>query len=109
MSSDEIAIRAAALGKDYRLGELTDVRRFIASHVTRDRAIRVRPDFHALHDITFEIPHGQAVGVMGTNGSGKSTLMQLIAGVSAPTAGRLEVSGRVLPLLEVGAAFHGEL
>src|SRR3954451_20463616 len=110
MSSDEIAISAAGLGKDYRLGELTDARRFVA-RVMRDRAaIRARAtEFHALDDITFEIPHGQAVGVMGTNGSGKSTLMQLIAGVSAPTAGRLEVNGRVLPLLEVGAGFHGEL
>lgn len=109
MSSDETAISAQGLGKDYRLGELTDVRRFIAARVARDRAAHVRPDFHALHDISFEIPHGQAVGIMGTNGSGKSTLVQLVAGVIAPTAGRLEVSGRVLPLLEVGAGFHAEL
>jgi lipopolysaccharide transport system ATP-binding protein len=104
-----MAIRATGVGKDYRLGELTDVRRFIAARVAQDRAVRDRPDFHALHDISFEIPHGQAVGVMGTNGSGKSTLMQLISGVIAPTAGELEVWGRVLPLLEVGAGFHGEL
>jgi lipopolysaccharide transport system ATP-binding protein len=109
MSSDDLAIKVQGLGKDYRLGELTDMRRFIASRVARDRITYIRPDFHALQDVTFDIPRGQAVGIMGTNGSGKSTLVQLIAGISAPTAGRLEVTGRVLPLLEVGAGFHAEL
>jgi ABC-type polysaccharide/polyol phosphate transport system ATPase subunit len=108
-SSDDIAISARGLGKDYRLGELTDVRRFLANRLVTDRALRPRPDFHALEDLTFEIPQGQAVGILGENGSGKSTLVQLIAGISAPSAGRVEVTGRVLPLLEVGAGFHSEL
>jgi lipopolysaccharide transport system ATP-binding protein len=109
MSSDDLAISVRELGKDYQLGELTDVRRFIAARVARDRATHIRPDFHALRGVTFDVKRGEAVGIMGTNGSGKSTLMQLIAGISAPTEGRLEVTGRVLPLLEVGAGFHAEL
>jgi ABC-type polysaccharide/polyol phosphate transport system ATPase subunit len=108
-TSSEAAVAADALGKDYRLGELTDVRRLVLRRIARDRAQDPRPDFHALHDVSFRIGQGEAVGILGANGSGKSTLMQLIAGISTPSAGRLEIRGRVLPLLEVGAGFHPEL
>jgi lipopolysaccharide transport system ATP-binding protein len=110
MSSDDIAIGARDIGKDYRLGELTDVRRFLQLKLIRDAAITLRrPDLHALYGVSFDIRHGQAVGIVGTNGSGKSTLVQMMAGITVPTVGRMEVSGRVLPLLEVGAGFHPEL
>jgi ABC-type polysaccharide/polyol phosphate transport system ATPase subunit len=110
MSSDEIAIGARDLGKDYRLGELTDVRRFLQLSLIRDAAITLRrPELHAIHDMTFSIRHGEAVGILGTNGSGKSTLVQMVSGITVPSVGRIEVSGRVLPLLEVGAGFHAEL
>ena len=49
------------------------------------------------------------MGIVGTNGSGKSTLVQMMAGITVPTVGRMEVTGLVLPLLEVGAGFHPEL
>jgi ABC-type polysaccharide/polyol phosphate transport system ATPase subunit len=107
--SSEPAIRAEALGKDYKLGELTDIRRVVLRRIARDRAQDPRPGFHALEEVSFEIRPGEAVGVLGANGSGKSTLMQIIAGISTPSAGRLEILGRVLPLLEVGAGFHPEL
>jgi ABC-type polysaccharide/polyol phosphate transport system ATPase subunit len=108
-TSSEPAIRADGLGKDYLLGELTDIRRAVRAKVLRDRAQEPRPDFHALDAVSFEISHGEAVGVLGANGSGKSTLMQIIAGISTPSSGRMEILGRVLPLLEVGAGFHPEL
>jgi lipopolysaccharide transport system ATP-binding protein len=65
--------------------------------------------FHALDDLTFEIPRGEYFGIVGPNGSGKSTLTQVISGIAVPNAGRVEVWGTVLPLLEVGAGFHIEL
>jgi lipopolysaccharide transport system ATP-binding protein len=108
-SSDDLAIRARGVGKDYRLGELTDVRRFVQQHIVGDRARRARPDFHALDDVSFDVRPGEIVGIVGTNGSGKSTLVQIVAGITVPTAGRMDVAGRVLPLLEVGAGFHSEL
>ncbi len=108
-SSDDIAIAARGLGKDYRLGELTNVRRFFLNRVARDRATTTRPRFHALEDVTFEVQHGEAVAILGMNGSGKSTLVQIIAGITVPSGGRMEIVGRVLPLLEVGAGFHAEL
>ena len=46
-------------------------------------------------DVSFEVPHGTVLGVVGSNGAGKSTLMRTIAGILPPTDGRVEVHGRV--------------
>lgn len=63
----------------------------------------------ALCDIDFEIKKGETVGIIGKNGSGKSTLLKLIAGVTYPTKGKVEINGKVAPLIELGAGFHHEL
>ncbi|HSD50255.1 MAG TPA: polysaccharide ABC transporter ATP-binding protein [Candidatus Methylomirabilis sp.] len=63
----------------------------------------------ALKDISFEVPPGQALGIIGPNGAGKSTLLKLVAGITFPTRGRIEVRGRVASLIEVGAGIHPEL
>lgn len=65
--------------------------------------------FWALHDITLDVPRGQTVGILGMNGSGKSTLLQIIAGVLAPTKGRIVMEGRLAALLELGAGFNADL
>ncbi|MER2515396.1 MAG: ABC transporter ATP-binding protein [Candidatus Accumulibacter phosphatis] len=65
-------------------------------------------EFHALHDVSLEIQKGDSVGIVGRNGSGKSTLLQLICGVCKPTSGKIDVSGRVSALLELGSGFHPE-
>ncbi len=65
--------------------------------------------FWALKDINFEVNPGETVGVIGPNGSGKSTLLKLLAGVAYPTSGKIQVKGRVAPLIELGAGFHAEL
>jgi ABC-type polysaccharide/polyol phosphate transport system ATPase subunit len=70
---------------------------------------RVIRTIEAVRDVSFEVPHGSVLGVIGVNGAGKSTLMRSIAGILPPTSGRIEVHGRVSTLLALGVGFKGEL
>jgi ABC-type polysaccharide/polyol phosphate transport system ATPase subunit len=71
----------------------------------------LKPDetFTAVQDVTFTVPTGRTLGVIGRNGSGKSTLLKLVAGITKPSTGHLHVRGRVSALIELGAGFHPEI
>ena len=66
-------------------------------------------EFYALQDISFTLPKGESLGIVGVNGSGKSTLLKVIAGIYMPYQGSVRVSGVIAPLIELGAGFDGEL
>jgi lipopolysaccharide transport system ATP-binding protein len=105
-TSSELAVSAEGLGKSYLLGVELSLQRTLSAIVGRRSKVR---GFWALDDVSFEVGRGAFYGIVGANGSGKSTLTQMISGMAAPNAGRLRVWGRVLPLLEVGTGFHGDL
>jgi teichoic acid transport system ATP-binding protein len=70
------------------------------------RAIR---EIQALQGITFDVPDGTSLGIIGNNGAGKSTLMRALAGILPPNEGRIEVNGRISPLLSLGVGFNANL
>jgi ABC-type polysaccharide/polyol phosphate transport system ATPase subunit len=76
-----------------------------------DLVRRLRPDetFQALKDVSFTVPKGCTFGVVGRNGSGKSTALKLVAGITKPTIGDVQVDGRISALIELGAGFHPEI
>ena len=102
----ELAISAHELGKRYRLGRLeSGFRR------ARRAALR-RPDaghMWALRDVTFDVPHGSALAMIGKNGAGKSTLLKILSRITEPTQGHVDIAGRVGALLEIGTGFSPEL
>ncbi len=104
-SDSAIAIKATGIGKCYQLYDKPIQR--VMDLVLPGEAKRYQP-FWALKEVSFEIPKGKTVGIIGRNGSGKSTLLEIISDTLQPTTGSLEVNGRIAALLELGAGFNPE-
>jgi lipopolysaccharide transport system ATP-binding protein len=110
------AIRLTDLGKRYRVpvggarAEYRTLRETLTGLATAPlRRRRRAEEFWALRGVGFDVAPGEAVGIIGRNGAGKSTLLKILARITRPTTGTVEVRGRVASLLEVGTGFHPEL
>lgn len=96
--SREVAISINHLSKKY-----------ILQHAIQDAEGNLTNELWALNDVSLDIYKGESIGILGPNGSGKSTLLKILAGVTEPTAGRIEINGRIASILDIGAGFHPEL
>ena len=103
----EPAIQVEGLSKRYRLGATQGLSSRLMT-LAKGRLPR-RDSFWALKDVSFDVPRGEVLGVIGGNGAGKSTLLKILSRITDPTDGRAVVRGRVGSLLEVGTGFHPEL
>ncbi len=106
------AVRVSGVTKLYRrYGRKHTVGTLKSAFLTRGGLRALSPDsaVSALVNLSFEVPAGEMVGIVGRNGSGKSTLLKLLAGIVRPTSGSVEVRGRLAALLELGAGFHPEI
>jgi lipopolysaccharide transport system ATP-binding protein len=102
----DLAVRCKGVGKSYGLGEELSLQHTLSTLVRREYQLE---RLWALTDVSFEVRRGEFFGIVGANGSGKSTLTQLISRIGMQDTGTIEVRGRLIPLLEVGAGFHPEL
>jgi len=111
-----IAIEVDSLSKKYRLGQyqaaygtLRETLVHAGRRITGREHQRPETEIWALRDVSFDVPEGQVLGVIGRNGAGKSTLLKILTRIVTPTTGRAEIRGRVGSLLEVGTGFNAEL
>ncbi|MFG6339454.1 MAG: ABC transporter ATP-binding protein [Lachnospiraceae bacterium] len=102
---NDIAIKVTDLEKVYKLYDKPSDRLKEALHIGRGKH---HTEHRALKGVNMTIRQGECVGIIGTNGSGKSTILKIITGVLSPTAGEVEVNGRISALLELGAGFNME-
>jgi lipopolysaccharide transport system ATP-binding protein len=111
----DVVIRAEGLSKLYRIGaerrKYPTMRQRLVDGVASLFRGRLGggPTAWALQDVSFEVKHGEAIGIIGRNGAGKSTLLKILSRITEPTRGRATIRGRVGSLLEVGTGFHPEL
>jgi ABC-type polysaccharide/polyol phosphate transport system ATPase subunit len=96
--NDSYAIIAHEISKAYKL-----------HNTINNETGEISKELLVLNNVSFKIRSGEHVGIVGRNGSGKSTLLKILAGITLPSSGKIEINGRIASVLDVGAGFHPEL
>ena len=122
-SMSATAIRTSHLSKQYQIGEIQARYHTLSEKISRTFSWPIRKTLAAsstdrkkphktmlaLDDVSFDVQHGEVLGIIGRNGAGKSTLLKILSRITEPSRGFAEIQGRVGSLLEVGTGFHPEL
>ena len=122
-SMSATAIRTSHLSKQYQIGEIQARYHTLSEKISRTFSWPIRKTLAAsstdrkkphktmlaLDDVSFDVQHGEVLGIIGRNGAGKSTLLKILSRITEPSRGFAEIRGRVGSLLEVGTGFHPEL
>jgi lipopolysaccharide transport system ATP-binding protein len=117
---EEIVLSVENVSKQYRLGKIgTGSLRQDLNYWWKRSILKQKDPFYysdeddrflwALKDVSFDLPMGEALGIIGSNGSGKSTLLKIISRITSPTRGYVRGKGSISSILEIGTGFHQEL
>lgn len=111
MGEIENAIQVRAVSKTFKLPheKVSSIKNIFTNAIGYIRKRRTYEVQQALSDISFEVKKGEFFGIVGRNGSGKSTLLKMLAGIYQPSKGLIEISGRLVPFIELGVGFSPEL
>ena len=112
MSSLSVSERTAISVEDVSVTYRTSLERAptLKSTVLKlGRREKIVREIDAVKSVSFDVPHGEVLGIVGANGAGKSTLVRTIAGILPPSKGRVEIHGRVSTLLALGVGFNKKL
>ena len=97
------------ISKIYRIVEPDDASAPTGLRGIWHKLTRRPTEFRAVNDVSFQVPRGQTLGIIGHNGAGKSTILKMLSKITTPTSGEIRIVGRIASLLEVGSGFHPEL
>ena len=102
---DNVAINVDHLTMEFKItkDKIDTLKEYVIRTLKRDK--KEKEKVRVLNDISFKVYKGDKVGILGFNGAGKSTLLKILAGIYEPTSGKIEINGKVAPLLELSAGF----
>lgn len=113
MSSNRLAIEFQNVWKKYSMDSVfhRSIREDVANifNKKKSKSELSANEFWAIREVSFSIKAGETVGLFGHNGAGKSTILKLIANVTYPAMGSVATTGKIAPLIEIGAGFHPDL